>query len=149
MGSLPTRAHVLETLFQQWHPNDKTEHIPVTEALGRVLVHDQVSQVSIPVVRASAMDGVAVSAARFRAGMPDTSAWKLGEDFCRADTGDDFYQIHISVFNKLLQILRAIDEFCHCCTPPGLFFYYTRLEYNVNLFGLTSRKLLYNRQFST
>lgn len=90
MASLPTRAQVLETLFQQWTPADKTERIPVAEALGHVLVHDQFSQVTIPVVRASAMDGVAVSSARFQDGPPDTSNWKLGEDFCRADTGDDF-----------------------------------------------------------
>lgn len=90
MAPLPTRAQVLETLFQQWTPTEKTETIPVSEALGRVLVHDQVSQLSIPVVRSSAMDGVAVSSARFQGGPPDTSGWKLGEDFCRADTGDDF-----------------------------------------------------------
>lgn len=60
---LPTRAQVLETLFQQWNPTSKTETVPTQEALGRVLVRDQVSQVTIPVVRASAMDGVAVQSA--------------------------------------------------------------------------------------
>lgn len=89
-GITATRAQVLEALFQQWHPVEKTEIIPLKEALGRVLVHDQLSQVTIPVVRASAMDGVAVSSAGFQDGPPDTSNWKLGEDFCRADTGDDF-----------------------------------------------------------
>lgn len=87
---LPTRAQVLETLFQQWNPTSKTETVPTQEALGRVLVRDQVSQVTIPVVRASAMDGVAVQSARFADGPPDTSGWRQGEDFCRADTGDDF-----------------------------------------------------------
>ena len=91
MASLPTRAQVLETLFQQWTPclqngDDSRGQKP----LGRVLVHDQFSQVSIPVVRASAMDGVAVSSARFQSGPPDTSNWKPGVDFCQADTGDDF-----------------------------------------------------------
>lgn len=90
MTALPTRARVLETLFQQWAPADQTETVPVAEALGRVLVRDQFSRVSIPVVRASAMDGVAVSSGRFREGPPDTSGWVLGTDFCRADTGDDF-----------------------------------------------------------
>lgn len=74
--------------------------------MGRVLVRDYHSLVSVPVVRASAMDGVAVKGERFAEGMPDTSGWKLGEDFCRADTGDDFddkfdtviaiEQVHIS-----------------------------------------------------
>lgn len=90
MTSLPSRAQVLETLFRQWTPADKTEWIPVAEALGRVLVRDQFSRVSVPVVRASAMDGVAVSSERFRGGPPDTSGWVPGTDFCRADTGDDF-----------------------------------------------------------
>lgn len=103
MASLPTRAQVLETLFQQWTPVYKTETIPVEEALGRVLVHDQFSQVSIPVVRASAMDGVAVSSARFQSGPPDTSNWKPGVDFCRADTGDDFDDL----FDAVIPIEQA------------------------------------------
>ena len=36
------------------------------------------------------MDGVAVAAARFAGQTPDTTAWKRGEDYVRADTGDDF-----------------------------------------------------------
>jgi molybdopterin molybdotransferase/putative molybdopterin biosynthesis protein len=36
------------------------------------------------------MDGVAVRSVCFQEGMPDTSQWKLGIDFVRADTGDDF-----------------------------------------------------------
>ena len=90
MTSLPTRAQVLETLLQRWDPVSQTETIPVEAALGRVLTRDQYAQATIPVARASAMDGVAVCAARFGQGMPDTAGWKLGVDFCRADTGDDF-----------------------------------------------------------
>lgn len=65
MTSLPTRAQVLETLLQRWDPVSQTETIPVEAALGRVLTRDQYAQATIPVVRASAMDGVAVCAARF------------------------------------------------------------------------------------
>ena len=90
MTSLPTRAQVLETLLQRWDPVSQTETIPVEAALGRVLTRDQYAQATIPVARASAMDGVAVCAVRFGQGMPDTAGWKLGVDFCRADTGDDF-----------------------------------------------------------
>lgn len=90
MTSLPTRAQVLETLLQRWDPVSQTETIPVEAALGRVLTRDQYAQTTIPVARASAMDGVAVCAVRFGQGMPDTAGWKLGVDFCRADTGDDF-----------------------------------------------------------
>ena len=33
---------------------------------------------------------ISVSSARFADGLPDTSQWTEGEDFVRADTGDDF-----------------------------------------------------------
>lgn len=87
---LPTRKEVLETLFEAWKPMQDTEIVPIDSALHRVLARDYTAAYSLPVVRASAMDGVAVCADRFSEGIPDTSAWKLGEDFCRADTGDDF-----------------------------------------------------------
>lgn len=90
MEQLPTRKKVIETLFEKWTPEDKTELIPVSAALNRVLARDYAASCTIPVVRASCMDGVAVMSERFRDGIPDTSEWKNGEDFCRADTGDDF-----------------------------------------------------------
>ena len=90
MGMLPTRAQVLETLLRRWHPEEQREWVATEEALGRVLTEDVHAQLSIPVVRASAMDGVAVESRRFEQGLPDTSQWVLGEDFVRADTGDDF-----------------------------------------------------------
>lgn len=106
MGNLPTREVVVKTLFEKWDAVSKTQIVQTQDALGRVLVQDYHSLVSVPVVRASAMDGVAVKGERFVEGMPDTSGWKLGEDFCRADTGDDFddkfdtviaiEQVHIS-----------------------------------------------------
>ena len=89
MHKLPTRKQVIETLFEKWIPEDRTEMIPVDEALNRVLARDYTASCTIPVVRASSMDGVAVMSGRFQSGMPDTSGWKNGEDFCRADTGDD------------------------------------------------------------
>jgi molybdopterin molybdotransferase/putative molybdopterin biosynthesis protein len=36
------------------------------------------------------MDGIAVRSSAFAAGIPDTAYWQPGEDYCRADTGDDF-----------------------------------------------------------
>jgi len=90
MRGLPTRATVIDTLFNSWNLNSPTEIISVDDALGRVLVSDMYSQVTIPVVRASAMDGVGVNSEMFKNGIPDTSSWKFGVDFCRADTGDDF-----------------------------------------------------------
>lgn len=90
MQQLPTRKQVIQTLFEQWTPGVQTECISIDDALGRVLARDYEAVYSIPVVRASGMDGVAVISKRFECGIPDTSNWKLGVDFVRADTGDDF-----------------------------------------------------------
>ena len=90
MQPLPTRKHVLNTLFENWTPERKTEIISIDDALGRVLAQYYGAAYSFPVVRSSGMDGVAVSSERFKDGIPDTSNWKIGIDFCRADTGDDF-----------------------------------------------------------
>lgn len=90
MEKLTSRKDALALLFKKWAVPTQTEVIPVTEALGRVPVGAYTAQHSIPVVRASAMDGVAVHSSRFADGMPDTSAWQRGVDYDRADTGDDF-----------------------------------------------------------
>ena len=90
MENLPTRAQVIETLFDKWKLQSATEIIEIDEALDRVLANDAYSQVTIPVVRASAMDGIAVDSKMFKDGIPDTTKWRVGKEFCRADTGDDF-----------------------------------------------------------
>lgn len=90
MQQLPTRKLIIKTLLEKWNPEKQTEMISIDNALNRVLAKDYEALYSIPVVRASAMDGVAVISDRFENGIPDTSDWVLGEDFSRADTGDDF-----------------------------------------------------------
>lgn len=90
MQQLPTRKQIIQTLFRQWTPALTSEIISIDCALGRVLARDHKALHSIPVVRASGMDGVAVMSGRFTEGIPDTSEWQPGRDFCRADTGDDF-----------------------------------------------------------
>lgn len=90
MQQLPTRKLIVETLLEKWNPKKQTETISIDNALNRVLARNYEALYSIPVVRASAMDGVAVISERFENGIPDTSGWKPGEDFSRADTGDDF-----------------------------------------------------------
>lgn len=90
MEKFTSRQQALAVLFEKWTPLMETETIPVTQALGRIPAISYTAQHSIPVVRASAMDGVAVDSARFADGMPDTTAWQRGIDYDRADTGDDF-----------------------------------------------------------
>lgn len=85
-----SRRGVLEAIKAHWQPSRKTEIVPVSDALGRVLAQDVYARYSLPVVRASSMDGIGVSSALFQEGIPDTSRWQPGCDYVRADTGDDF-----------------------------------------------------------
>ena len=88
--TFPTRGEVMEKIFDRWEFTTKEEVIAVDDALGRVPSKDMYAQFSVPVVRTSALDGIAVHSEAFASGMPDTSTWEYGKDFVRADTGDDF-----------------------------------------------------------
>ena len=85
-----TKEEALSRLFAAWTPKMGAETVPVGDCAGRVLAEDTFARFDIPVVRASAMDGIAVHSAAFQGGLPDTSGWRLGVDYIRADTGDDF-----------------------------------------------------------
>ena len=87
---LPPKEEVMGKLFAAWTPRSEAETVPLAEAAGRVLAEDLEAKYNIPVVRASAMDGIAVRSEAFRDGTPDTAQWRLGVDYVRADTGDDF-----------------------------------------------------------
>ena len=89
-ANLLSREEIIRRLLENWTVERLTEEIPVEDALGRIPAADVFSCLTLPLVRASAGDGVAVSSARFADGLPDTSQWTEGEDFVRADTGDDF-----------------------------------------------------------
>lgn len=85
------RNEIVAMMCQVWKPETAEECIPLTESCGRILSRDAFAINTLPLVRASAMDGIAVKADAFAGGvMPDTSGWILGEDYVRADTGDDF-----------------------------------------------------------
>ncbi len=88
--NLISKEDALKRINEAWKPTAQTEQVQLKDAAGRILAEDQFAQHNLPVVRASAMDGIAVRSADFAEGMPDTNAWKLGEDYVRADTGDDF-----------------------------------------------------------
>lgn len=66
------------------------EYVPLSQSYGRVLAEDIESAVTLPVERVSAFDGIAVRSGDFENGIPETSGWKEGQDYVRADTGDDF-----------------------------------------------------------
>ena len=90
MDGFPTRAQALADFFAVWEPRIGDELVTLDEACGRVLAEDVESVVTVPVVRASSCDGIAVRSADFADGLPDTSEWRLGDQYVRADTGDDF-----------------------------------------------------------
>jgi len=90
LKNLTPKSTALEHMFDAWQPKAVIEQIPLAEAKGRILAEDIFAKYNLPVVRASTMDGVAVKSEAFADGMPDTSGWKQGVDFVRADTGDDF-----------------------------------------------------------
>jgi molybdopterin molybdotransferase/putative molybdopterin biosynthesis protein len=85
----PTRREAVDAVLAKWTPAPGRETLPVDEALGRVAARDVFSLHDLPVVRASAMDGVGVDASMFADGAPDTSGWREGIEYVRADTGDD------------------------------------------------------------
>lgn len=87
---MKSRKEALELFFNAWSPERQEEEVPLEEAVGRVLARDVNSKVTLPVHRVSAMDGIAVKSKDFEQGIPDTSSWKPGIDYERADTGDDF-----------------------------------------------------------
>lgn len=68
----------------------QTELAALEEAVGRVAAEDLYSVNTLPVYRSSACDGIAVNSSMFAEGVPDTSAWRCGSEYERADTGDDF-----------------------------------------------------------
>lgn len=74
----PSRAEVLEKLFAVWQPEVRIEKIPLTEAKGRIAAEDIQAVFGLPVVRASAMDGIGVESVMFAGGRPDTSRWRMG-----------------------------------------------------------------------
>ena len=99
MESFLTRAEAVSMLRENWHCRPGTEEIALSEALGRTSAQDGFSLFTLPVVRASGPDGIAVRFADFEQGVPDTSAWKEGVDYVAADCGDDFDDAFDTVIN--------------------------------------------------
>ncbi|MDR1013399.1 MAG: hypothetical protein LBL86_00220 [Coriobacteriales bacterium] len=85
-----TKQEALAALFAAWQPARTAETVGVEECVGRVCASRLSSVLAHPVVRASCMDGIAVASSAFDDGRPDLAAFRLGEDYVRADTGDDF-----------------------------------------------------------
>lgn len=84
------KEEALNLLFNKWEFKPEVEYVTIENSLRRELACDLYSKVTLPLYRVSVMDGIAVNSAYFKDGTPDTSNWKLGKEYVRADTGDDF-----------------------------------------------------------
>lgn len=80
-----SKQEALDLILAHWEPERTVETVPLAEAAGRALARDLTARYDLPVVRASAMDGVAISYASVKEGIPDTTAWRKGRDYVRAD----------------------------------------------------------------
>ncbi|MGI6727207.1 MAG: molybdopterin molybdotransferase MoeA [Anaerovoracaceae bacterium] len=90
LNNLIPREDAVNKLIKSWNFQSKTETIKLEEAFGRVTAADIVSNNSLPVYRASMVDGIAVRKSDFKDGIPDTTNWEKNMDYAQADTGDDF-----------------------------------------------------------
>ena len=85
-----SREDSLKEMCSLWQCEAKTELIELSKAYGRVTAEPIIAQYDLPVKRSSKRDGIAVRAADFAHGVPNTEGWRRGIDFAQADTGDDF-----------------------------------------------------------
>lgn len=85
-----TREDAVGAFAERWHPSPQTETVMLDKAFGRITASAVKSVVTLPVVRSSRMDGIAVRSGDFVDGLPDTSSWTRDVDYAQADTGDDF-----------------------------------------------------------
>lgn len=90
MSGFPERHRALSDFFGAWKPKLEEEWVTLPHAPGRVTMRALYSANTLPVYRCSACDGIAVHSASFQDDFPDTSTWRPGVEYERADTGDDF-----------------------------------------------------------
>ncbi len=84
------REQALADFFAAWTPGERVELVPLSEAVWRISAQALTAVNTLPVYRSSGCDGIAVESSRFACGVPDYAGWRMGEEFVRADTGDDF-----------------------------------------------------------
>ena len=58
-SKLKKRKEAMDLLLENWAPQPETEFVELEDAEGYVLAENQYAAFSIPVVRASGMDGIA------------------------------------------------------------------------------------------
>ena len=82
-----TRDQAIDLLLAACSFDIRTEMVPVSESIGRVLAEDAVSLIDVPNCLTCRMDSVAVHWSDFEDGIPDTRDWEKGRDWEFANTG--------------------------------------------------------------
>ena len=103
LTGFPSREDALRDFLAAWQPSRSTELVALDAAIGRITATCSTSRIFLPVYRSSMCDGIAVRSTDFAAGLPDSSCWRLGVDYVRADTGDDFDD----AFDAVIMIEKA------------------------------------------
>lgn len=116
MPQMATREEALQKFFAAWAPAGEIEEVPLDACVGRTLAITQKARYTLPAAHVAGCDGIGVRSADFAAGIPDTSGWKLGEEYVMVDTGDDFPDAYDAVIqieqvrfseDGVIRLLRA------------------------------------------
>lgn len=101
------KAEAVRRLLKAWKPVVGKETVDIDQACGRFAAEDILAKYNIPVFRASGMDGICVNFDLFEDGVPDATGWTRGDQYERADTGDDFDDRYDTVLP--IEWVRAAD----------------------------------------
>ena len=123
------RHEVVGALLARTEFDVRSETIEVSEANGRVCAATYTALHELPNTLTSNMDAVAVHFDDFADGVPDTSAWKRGEQwqFCNTgvavpkgyDTAIAIENVEVTEDNEHIEIFYAPQERYESTTPAG------------------------------
>ena len=82
-----TRETAIGRLVEAARFAPETETVVLHEAHMRVTAAECRAKVDVPNALCAQMDGIAVRYDDFAGGIPDTSGWQLGREYCWANTG--------------------------------------------------------------
>lgn len=124
-----SRHEAVDALMEYCDFNPDIETLPAWEAFDRVLAENVYSRVNVPNKTTSSLDAIAVRFDDFACGVPDTSAWKRGEqfEFCNTgiampdgfDTAIAIEQVEVDESDLSIRILEAPAERGQCTNAAG------------------------------
>lgn len=84
---MPTRQEMIDLLTECIRGIERTEMVELVSACDRISAEEIRADYSLPNAPAAGCDGIGVRFRDFAAGIPDTSGWKEGSEYCYANTG--------------------------------------------------------------